>query len=253
MTPCLISRRHLTDGEHDGTPADHGYLCRSCTRRLEQRIAELPWVSGWLSQNLERGQLGSERLSGSRDAPIPLSITVLALLGQGHSCDEECHTSRCFGDAGCPGHHDPDGVDNLSLSIPGVIAGWVEIVLDQHPDRGLSGPEGTITACAAWLGVRLEWIVEQEWVDDMCREIDELVSRANAAVPWLPPPNREDYRPTPCEKCDKRALVWRYPWMECDGNVGGCNNLMSLKEYRDWTKQWIARWDKNRRALEVAV
>lgn len=258
---CVNARRHLADGEHDGTQADDGHLCRSCTRRLEQRIAELPWVYDWLTQNLESGRLDSQRLTGSKDAPIPISVTVLALLGRGHDCDdgEGCHTSKCFGPAGCPGHHDPVGADN-SLSIPGVLDGWIEVVLAEHPDRGLHGPEATIAACAAWLLARgrFEWITAQEWIDEMCREIDELVSRANAAVPWVPPPIREDYRPTPCEKCDKRALVWRYPWFECDGNVGGCSNLMSLAEYKMWTKQWIARWDKNRRAVwaqdqEVAV
>jgi len=260
MTPCLISRRHLTDtGDHDGTQAADSWLCRSCTRRLEQRIAELPWVYDWLTQNLERGRCDGQLLSGSKEAPVPISLAVLALLGRGHECDEDCHTSRCYGADGCLGHHDPVGADN-ELSIPGVLEGWVDVVLAEHPDRGLHGPDATVSGHAAWLLARgrFDWIIEQDWVSELSREVDVLVSRANAAVPWLPPPNREDYRPTPCQKCDKRALVWRYPWFECDGNVGGCSNLMSLAEYRAWTKTWIARWDKNRRAVwaadqEVAV
>jgi len=210
-------------------------------------------VYWWLSRNLERGGLNGERLTGSREAPIPVSVAVMVLLGHGHSCDEDCHTSKCFGPDGCPGHHDPDGADNLSLSIPGVLEGWVDIVLDQHPDRGLTGPESTIAGCAAWLGVRLDWITEQEWVNPMSAEVDELISRANAAVPWLPPIERQDYRPTPCNKCDKRALLWRYPYMECDRDIGGCGDLRTLKEHKDWTKEWIARWGKRAADQEVAV
>lgn len=257
--PCANARRHLIKdgehkGDHDGTEAgDRSLLCRSCTRRLEQRLAELPWVYDWLTHNLERGMAGSERLTGSRDAPIPVSVAVLVLLGRGHSCDDGdgCHTSKCFGPDGCPGHHDPAGADN-TLTIPGVLDGWVDIVLAEHPDRRLHGPDATI-GCAAWLGVRLDWIIEQEWVPELCREIDELISRANAAAPWLEPPTRQDYRPTPCQKCDKRTLVWRYPWFECDRDIGGCGNLTSIAEHKDWTKEWIARWDKDRRAQEVAV
>lgn len=233
---CANARRHLTEGEHDGTEAvADSLLCRSCYRRLEQRIAELPALAGWLEANVAASGRSGEPVSGSRHPPVPVSLTVLALLGRAHDCFAE----------NCPGGHDPVGADDTP-SIPSLLDAWVRIVLEEHPDR-LHGPDSTISACAAWLIIRLDWIAAQEWVPEICREVDSLTSSINGAAPWLPAPEAKPLY-TPCPKCELRALVWCYPWYECDPRHGGCGSLMSQVEYEIEAHRW-AVWAKDRQVV----
>src|SRR5262245_33285896 len=235
MTPCLISRRHLTaDHDHDGTPATHGHICRSCLRRLEQRIAELPALCRWLQANIARTGPNGERLTGSREAPVPVNLTVIALLSW---------------PADDGSGHDPVGADSTP-SILGVLFAWTNHILDHQ--RTFSGPiSWTVDGIAIWLIARLappdHWLAAQPWVDEFAAELDRIHAAINAAAPYWPV--KDHPRPTPCDQCDLRALVWNSRWYECDPRLGGCGRLMSQIEYDQLTQRWAA-WAADQ---EVAV
>src|SRR5262245_23178870 len=235
MTPCLIARRHLNaDHDHDGTPATHGHICRSCYRRLEQRIAELPALCRWLEVNIACNGSAGERLSGSRDAPVPVSLMVIALLSWS---------------APDGGGHDPVGADGTP-SIPAMLDSWVRMILEEDPS--LTGPAKlTVDVMTVWLLARLAppdlWLAEQLWVDQFVAELDRVHVAINAAAPYWPV--KDHPRPTPCDQCDLRALVWNSRWYECDPRLGGCGRLMSQIEYDQLIQRWAA-WASDQ---EVAI
>lgn len=234
--PCVNARRHLIKegehkGEHDGTEAgDRSLLCRSCHRRLEQRIAELPALCSWLHANLARFGSAGQLVTGSREAPVPISLTVVALL--------EWPARICV----VP---DPVAVDRTP-SIPAVLDSWIRLILEEDPQ--LVGPrKPTVDVMVLWLLARMSWLVEQRWVDELALEMDRLHAAINAAAPYWP--MRDKPRPTPCPKCELRGLVWNSRWFECDSRLGGCGALLSQAEYDVLTQRW-AVWAQDQ---EVAV
>ena len=218
---CANTRRNHTAAE-----TTDGLLCWPCRHRLEQHITGLPGLVHWLTVNVAAQNRGGERVAGSRNPPIPVSLTVLALLGTSHDCAAD----------NCPGGHDPAGADTTP-SIPSELDGWIRLVLDEHPDR-LHGPGPQLHAASRWLVARLDWIVEQPWVGEMCVSLDRVWSVANAAAPmWH---SRDKPRPLPCPHCDLRALLWRPPWVECHRDLGGCGALLTQREYDGWVRRWAA-------------
>lgn len=75
MTTCIL--------DHDpAVPADIGQLCADCFSRLRSSLLELPAIATWLAANIAAGGVASgERVSGSREDPIPLRVDVLDLIG----------------------------------------------------------------------------------------------------------------------------------------------------------------------------
>lgn len=71
------------DSEADSTPqAETGFLCSKCFSRLRSGLLELPAIATWLHVNLAAGgNPDGEKVSGSREDPIPLRVNVLDLIG----------------------------------------------------------------------------------------------------------------------------------------------------------------------------
>jgi hypothetical protein len=162
---------------HDG-PTDHdqpmprwsapgSLLCRRCTARLEQDLAELPAREQQVTATLDAaGGSGAER-RGTPEPPVPLNI----------------------------GSH-----DHLTLMTAAVVS-WALLVREE---RGLRGPDrSTVTALAPWLLGQLDWITQQPWVDDMAEEIHDLSQVADAITRRKPLRNRLE---PPCPACGARDL-----------------------------------------------
>lgn len=115
-------------------------LCRGCTRRLEQHLAELP-ARLHLVQALYDGKQTprrSDRPGG--EAPTPVNVDAFDLLQH----------------------------------APAVLGSWAQLVCEE---RSLRGPD-TDDRLAAWLLGQLDWLVRQAWVDELDDELSDLVSRA---------------------------------------------------------------------------
>jgi hypothetical protein len=66
----------------DTPEADVGHLCGKCFSRLRSTLLELPAVATWLEVNIAAGGVaGEQRVSGSREDPIPLRQDITDLIG----------------------------------------------------------------------------------------------------------------------------------------------------------------------------
>lgn len=75
MTTCIHP-------QHDeAVDADVGLLCAPHYARLRNQLVALPAVAGWLQVHLAAGGAPGERVSGSREDPIPLRVDLLDLMG----------------------------------------------------------------------------------------------------------------------------------------------------------------------------
>lgn len=76
MTVACVG--HHPDSQRE---AETGMLCLDCFSRLRSQLLELPAVATWLHVNLAAGGVAGERVSGSREDPMPLRGDVLDLIG----------------------------------------------------------------------------------------------------------------------------------------------------------------------------
>jgi hypothetical protein len=195
----------------------------------------------WLHMNLARGGSAGQLVSGSREAPVPISLTVVALLAPALppacpcGCTEDVERTP-----------DPVGADPTP-SIAGMLYDWIWRVLDDRPR--FAGPNTyTVDRMTVWLIAQLDWITEQDWVWAFAQDLDRLHSVINATAPrW---PRKEEPRPVPCSGCGLLALMWRPPYVECDARLGGCSRLYLASEYDDLVAQWVV-WTQGQQ--EVAV
>jgi hypothetical protein len=165
MSTCLYPHHD----ERDTHEAKVGLLCQSGYDRLEQTVAELPALVGWLHANIAAGGSGqhNEAKRTKGEPPIPIRDTV----------------------------HDH------IVEIRGVLTSWVQLVAEE---RQLIGPDNTDpTVTATYLTAHLPWAAQQLWIDDFATEILDLSRVGHGLAPSRP----RHYRlPAPCPSCDALEL-----------------------------------------------
>ncbi|MFI6909732.1 hypothetical protein ACIBKY_51315 [Nonomuraea sp. NPDC050394] len=182
-------------GQEGPREADTGRLiCAGCTSRLRRDIGITPTLQRWLGHHLAPGAGAGPKVSGSRDAPVPVRIDVID------------HQAR----------------------IGDVLKSWVWLIAEH---RGLTYPAvTTVDEVAPWLERHVDWATTRPWIDDMCAELDELRRVAHRLAPWRVHVVELD---GPCPSCDLRALIRTSgeTYIECDVRVGGCSALWTDDEY----------------------
>lgn len=69
-------------GQHDEPEeAENGYLCHRCFSRMRSSLLELPEIAAWLEENIAAGGPAGEKVTGSREDPIPLRVDITDLIG----------------------------------------------------------------------------------------------------------------------------------------------------------------------------
>jgi hypothetical protein len=208
--------------------AEYGLLCERCRGRLSSLLIRLPQIAEWLHANLAPSQgQQADRVSGSREDPIPLRQDILDLIGPAARLElsEAMGTTRReLNSAGKP---ERVQVGNPQLEF--VIRTWAKQVKEESgqpwPDRN------DLTALCRWLSRQLDWITRQPWVGDLLEQLVDLSWRAF----WLAPDEAERHllKP-PCPSCDLRALIFtRGVGVECEPRMGGCG--------RTWTDEHFDR------------
>jgi hypothetical protein len=162
MTEC-------TYPHHDQRPThepDRGLICHPGYLRLEQHIAELPALLGWLHANLPAGGPGGDG-RGSSELKIPINAKI----------------------------H-----DHIQHAI-GTLISWCALIADE---RQLLGPRDTSpeTACT-FLNAHLDWASGQCWIGDMADELQDLTRTGHRLSPSQPV---KHHLPAPCPSCDLLAL-----------------------------------------------
>lgn len=257
MTDCVLSHS-------DPVEAQQGFLCLEHWSRLRSSLLELPAIVTWLEVNIAAGGNPGERVSGTREDPIPLRLDVLDLIGP---------DSTRYVDPGVPPKvllwEDGVCVGVFTTWPAAVEARWAEIVdaadvdadvhrwqvrvteaggLDQRGADSFAAPlfhwariaeaEGgfdwlarpDVTGVVDWLARHLSWVVAQPWVDEFATEVAELSRAAHRLAPWRPEIRRD---PDPCTVCGRCAVVLHIAAGEsrCEAKAGGCGRRQPLSDY----------------------
>jgi hypothetical protein len=170
------------------------------------------------------GKSNAPRVQGSREAPVPIRVDVVDLLGP---ADERTV-------------HDPLGDQVGHLSAATVLDGWCRLFAEERRE---STPTPHVATQAAWLLARLDELFKHPAIDEAAKEIGDLWHVLRRAA-GLTMPRPEPCPGVPCKHCDLCLLV-RVPgseYVEC----GGCSALLTEDEYRDWCKLLAAAARRNR-------
>ena len=172
--------------------AEIGLLCRPGFDRLEQTIAELPALLGWLHANLASGGSGehdgSKRTKG--EPPIPIR----------------------------------ENVHDLVTETAAVLTSWAMMIAEERQLVGPRSPHPTATA--TFLVAHLPWAAQQTWIDALAVEILDLSRNGHQLAPSRP----RTYRlPAPCPTCNALELHRQDgdDYVSC----GSCGRLWTEAEY----------------------
>lgn len=207
----------VIDGETD---IETGQVCRRCERIEAQRLDDIVAMHARLGDHLEPGSSTGQRVSGSREAPLPLRVDVLDL-----TLPARVTHIRGYFD-------DQMGV----ISVASVLDFWVRDWISYPQCPGDHLPVPVVATLADWLRKRLAvWAAEHHpAMDEYSGEIEALWYALRNAVGDAPQP-RQMCVGVPCKRCDQMAL-----YREDDGSgdvrCGGCRHVISADEYMSWTR-----------------
>lgn len=217
MSDCVL--------HEDGPEATVGYLCVQCFSRLRSTLLSLPAVATWLEVNIAAGGVPGERVSGSREDPIPLRVDVTDLIGPvapnptaAFTRDDEGRlTWEALDQAGEP-------------SIFDELRSWALLVREETQATWTGDDRHTLTGAVTFLSARLSWIAEQPWVDEFYGKVTLLHTQAHRVVPWRPELRQIK---EPCEDCGVRAMVAHIAegFRRCEKHAGGCGRRKTLSKY----------------------
>jgi hypothetical protein len=140
-------------------------------------------VQTWLARH--RAQKGgrSERVSASKEAPLPLRLDALSLLGP--SADTVLSGE------------DQEG----PVPVVGVLAAWSDLVAEQTRQGTVSH---TVSGLTQFLVDHVEWACRQTWVADFAEELEGLLKTLRK-VSGIEP--IRIVLPVLCPSCEMRTMI----------------------------------------------
>lgn len=207
--------------------------CGPCRSRLTNQLREVPRLCDLLAAgpraevardgslvSLAAGPVpglsSSPRVAGSREAPIPIRVDALDLLGP---VDERTV-------------HDVYGDQVGYTSAATILDSWCRMFAEERRE---STPRPHVTDQCKWLSDRLDELFKHPAIDEAAKEIGDLwhVLRRTAGL-TIPKP--ELCEGVPCRRieCDLKTL-YRLPgseFIECQS----CGQLLTEDEYQAWVK-----------------
>jgi hypothetical protein len=199
---------------------ERAHVCEGCRVRLAALLVEVRDNTALLPRELMPGASHEQRVSGSREAPLPFRVDALDLLMPAH--------------AGTV--HDVLGDQTGYLSVATVLDAWARDWCEVR-DRGERRPLPVVVELVVWLGNRTEWACDRHpAVDEYAAELYELAGTLRAIVePGPRPPER--CKGVPCRVCD---LLCLYRVTDGTGDVE-CKNPACRTVYRaDEYHRWVA-------------
>lgn len=216
---CVLCQRRETE---------RAQACDPCRLWLPTVLRDIGELHTTLDVTARTGAAGP-RVSGSREAPVPLALDVLDLTAAARLGSRGPHARGVLGDDDQIGH----------LSVATELEFWVIDWIGAR-DKSEHRPEPTVTVMIGWLGDRLDDACDDhpavdEFAADM-RTLRAVLRRANGDLPQRPEP----LVGVPCSGCDQAAL-YRDPGSQWRAECGGCGKLYSEDEYERWTGL-LASW-----------
>jgi hypothetical protein len=213
---------------------ERAQACLPCRIWLAETIADVAVLYPQLHAMLIPGQGNGQRVSGSREMPLPLNADIVDLTGPAKVVN--------LTDAGRPWwHEDQTG----HVAVAAVLDQWVRDWISYDWCRSDVMPVPTVPELAAWLGKWAEAACDEHpAIDDFAGEIRDIHTAMRAYIPRVvdrdnpPPRRRAEPRTAPCRGCDMVSLWW-FPSDErvrCDN----CDVVMTESEYAAWARLIIA-------------
>jgi ribosomal protein S27E len=197
-------------------PTEQGQVCDADRQWLDRTLAELIDLYALLPARMVPGQTQGQRVTGSKEAPMPLRVDPLDL-----------------GMPARPGTiHDPLGDQVGYVSVATVLDLWVTDWRTKI-DCGDLRPGPTVVELIRWLRIWLPAACDQHpAIGDFAAEMKDTRTqlRAVAGVTEV----RPEYLDIPCRRCDLKGL-YRLPGedrVEC----GSCGSLLTEDEYLTWVR-----------------
>jgi len=216
MTLCVLQQPpHHTE---------NGYICTPHRRPLPDILDDIARIYPLLE--LELGTAGSDpHVTGSREAPLPLSVDVLDLTAEART-GALTPIGRELARRG-------DQIGYLSAAT--TLDTWVRDWRDLR-DRSEGPPEPTVPVLATWLRVRLDWAADcHSAVDEFVVDIRNLRGVLKALAGERPPKPKRLV--APCIGCGQLAM-FRVPGedyaVECRNP--DCERIYTEAEYEQLTK-----------------
>lgn len=214
---------------HDLLSEDaEAYACEACAYRLRGMLKELPRHLPLLEELLQPGSsFGGRGGAGRAHSPMPVRGDIMDLLGPGHVVVLA----------------DPHGDQTGGIPITPLLYGWARYIAYTYPAvtrdwhgtvriEPCSGPYSRrgsdASAWCAWLITYLPYAVTQPWLDDMYRQIEDLVDRIRAKTDRRP---GRTSRSAPCPECTCFSLVSTEgePLIMCES----CGHHLTPAEYKE--------------------
>jgi hypothetical protein len=198
--------------QHPDRDVETGQVCPGCAHRIACDLRDIADLYVQVSVYPGSGATGP-RVSGSREAPLPLRVDALDL------------TMPARGGT----VHDLHGDQIGHVAVASVLDQWVED-WREHRGKGERRPEPpTVVILAAWLGLRLgDACDDHPAIDEFAADVRRLCRVLRMVTG--DGPVRPERLPAPCPGCDLLALTRDHAGVRCRA----CGE--------DWTEGQYAEW-----------
>ena len=240
-------------------------LCTPCAEKVGAWVAELTDLLPQLPDALIPGSSGEgPRVSGSREAPMPVRAGVLSFWGPAAGRDRRYDAVTGLD----PVDHKGDPLQVGEEPVGSVLATWARVVVEEKPlprlpdapwpPRPAGAPYGPLplrTLVQHWqwlqdtrhvrralalrrlLAAEHAWMVRQPWADTYAADLFDTWRHLRTLLGlWDPRP--QHLKGVACPACDAYSM-YRTPakdGRDCLVAYGGCGRGFTDEEYERWTR-----------------
>jgi hypothetical protein len=195
-----------------------------------------------------RATAGSAPVSGSREAPVPVSLDLVDLTAPARAGSLLPHANADLHQAASVvprtktlerhtyGARWVDQVGHLSVAteLDFWVVDWIE-ARGQREHR----PAPNVPDLIRWLGDRVDDACDHNGaIDEFATKVSELLWTCRRLAGELPP-LPEKCHGIPCSRCDMLDL-WRHPGSQWRAECGTCGRLYDEDDYERWVRMLSA-------------
>lgn len=172
------------------------FVCNSCRERMRGHLVDI--AEQWPLLDPTPGGGSSERISGSKEAPLGARVDVL---------DQQLSLSLHAAEPIRANVSDQVGSAPAVVVLDAIVSEWLEV----RRSRGLKEdrPAPTVASLTDWLWLRVHWACDRlpDSIGSNALELRQLVGRLHALNGNVRSRDPEPVPATPCKRCGQIALV----------------------------------------------
>lgn len=177
-----------------------------------------------LPMGITRSSRHGARVSGSREAPVPVNLDHIDLTGEARAASVDVKYRKGWS-------HKPDGDPDQIGHLPVAteldfwVRDWAEV-----RGQGEHLPVPTVAELATWLANRRDWAcANHPAIDEFATKIGQIRGALRSALGLTAAP-KERCEGVECKACDRMALYRDGALVSC----GYCGQHYSERDYREW-------------------